>query len=383
MDRVYAFTDESGAFGWDLENPSVSTHFIISAVIVKEQNLEVMRKAIDLLRQKHFRNSEIKSSNIGKNHDRRRKILSEVLQLPFSIFTVILDKSLVKRDSGLHFKESFYKFLNNIVHEELRQAFYKLTIVADTIGGSEYMKSFSKYVEEKQDIPNLFGEAEFYFKNSKNDVLIQLADLISGTFAHEYDLHKASKNPHKYSKMLESKIIRTEFYPKTYETYILENSPLSKKYDKEISTVCFKQAINFINKYKNNNDPDIKAQLIVLKYLLFRFMNNNLNPYISTKELKKQLAYASPDKINDLKFRTKIIAKLRDNRVIISSSSAGYKIPTSKSDLFDFINHGATIIMPMLDRLGKCRDLIKLSTINELDLFDNAEYEALRKYFDN
>ena len=27
MEKVYAFTDEYGAFGWEIDNPSVSTHF--------------------------------------------------------------------------------------------------------------------------------------------------------------------------------------------------------------------------------------------------------------------------------------------------------------------------------------------------------------------
>lgn len=40
MERMYAFTDEYGAFGYDLDNPSVSTHFIITAVIVRESDLK-------------------------------------------------------------------------------------------------------------------------------------------------------------------------------------------------------------------------------------------------------------------------------------------------------------------------------------------------------
>ena len=39
MELVYAFTDEYGAFGWKLDNPTVSTHFIITAVIVKESDV--------------------------------------------------------------------------------------------------------------------------------------------------------------------------------------------------------------------------------------------------------------------------------------------------------------------------------------------------------
>lgn len=55
VERVYAFTDEYGAFGWDIDNPSVSTHFIITAVIVKESDLSVFTQKTDELRRKHFK----------------------------------------------------------------------------------------------------------------------------------------------------------------------------------------------------------------------------------------------------------------------------------------------------------------------------------------
>lgn len=385
MERIYAFTDESGAFGWDLENPNVSTHFVISAIIVKESDLNTLRNEVEKVRKKYFQTGEMKSSHIGKKHNRRKRILSDLLQLPFSIFSVVFDKRMLTASKGLQYKTSFYKFMNNIVHKELRHAFSDLTIVADEIGGSDYMKSFSNYVSERQDIPNLLGEAKFFFESSHNDVLIQLADIISGTIAYEYDAHRNTPDTPKYHKMLDKKIIRTEFYPKTFETYTVENSALAEEYDIAIANLCLKQAIEFINIHNNDEDEDIQAQIIILKYLLFRFMNNDLRAYIPTKELKNQLSHTNFSDISTQTFRTKIIGKLRDSGVIISGSSAkkGYKIPAKESELFDFINHGTTIIMPMLERLKKCRDLVKLGTANELDLFSKTEYSSLKKYFDD
>lgn len=55
MERVYAFTDEYGAFGWDIDNPSVSTHFIITAVIVKESDLSVFTQKRMILEKGIFR----------------------------------------------------------------------------------------------------------------------------------------------------------------------------------------------------------------------------------------------------------------------------------------------------------------------------------------
>lgn len=80
-------------------------------------------------------------------------------------------------------------------------------------------------------------------------------------------------------------------------------------------------------------------------------------------------------------FRAKIIAKLRDSGVIISSSPDGYKIPSSEKELNDFINRGITIILPMLSRLKKCNDIIKLGTSGNVDLFQKTEYQILANMF--
>lgn len=55
VERVYAFTDEYGAFGWDIDNPSVSTHFIITAVIVKESDLSAFTQKTGELRRSIFK----------------------------------------------------------------------------------------------------------------------------------------------------------------------------------------------------------------------------------------------------------------------------------------------------------------------------------------
>lgn len=371
MERVYAFTDEYGAFGWDIDNPSVSTHFIITAIIVKESCLEEFTQKAEAFRKKHFQIGEIKSSKIGKEHERRVRVLKDLENMPFNIFSVCIDKKKCLENmsmKGLQQKKSFYKFMNNIVHRELRRAFEKITIVADEIGSNEYMQSFCDYVSRHQDLPNLFGDAMFCFENSKSDVRIQMADLISGTLACVYDRHKKTDNTPDYLSILKRKLIRIELYPKTYDTYVLENSAIAEDYDEDIAKLCFAQAVKFIEHNADNTDPETKAQVIVLQYLLFRFMNNDTRGYIYTYELKQQLANTELCNIADTTFRMRIIGKLRDKGVIIASSQKGYKIPSKQAELYDYINHDAKIVIPMLARLKKCRDLVKMGTVNDLDL---------------
>ena len=208
MERVYAFTDEYGAFGWELNNPSVSTHFIITAIIVKESDLASFTEKAEALRKKHFQTGEIKSSKIGKDHKRRLRVLRDLEDIPFSIFSVCIDKQKCLDNMSmkvLQYKKTFYKFMNNIVHRELRRAFEKIVVVADEIGTNEYMQSFCQYVRNHQDLPNLFGDAQFGFESSKSDVRIQIADLISGTLAYAYDSHKRSDDVPNYIQILKNK----------------------------------------------------------------------------------------------------------------------------------------------------------------------------------
>ena len=299
VEKIYAFTDESGSFGWELDNENTSTHFIITAIIVRESDVDAVRTAVADIRDRYFPKGEIKSSKIGKKHNRRKKILEETLDIPYRIFAVVVDKKLLKDSRGLRFKSPFYKFMNNIVHKELRAAFKNLVVVADEIGGSDYMQSFCKYVEEHSEIPNLYGESEFSFENSKAEVVVQLADLISGTLSFLYDEHKKDASVPDYQEILKDKIIRIEQYPKTFYNYDLEKSALASEYDKDIAEICLHQAINFIREHEDDESELCQAQLIVLKYLLFRFMNNDTRAYIPTSELIHQLEWTKYGKIKE------------------------------------------------------------------------------------
>lgn len=383
MKRVYAFTDESGNHGFDFNKKDVSTFFIVTAIIVEEDNLKKVEEEIERIRKRYFQTGEMKSSSVGKNHERRIKILEKIIKSDFKVFSIVVDKRLLDSKSGLRYRNSFYKFVNNLVHKELRRGFQKLTVCADEIGSNQYMDSFIKYIKAREEVADLFGDREFGFENSKSKVLIQLADFIGGTLSFVYEEQKRSKAPN-YFKILDraNKIIRIEMYPKQFEDYILDTSVIAEEYDKDIARICLKQAQIFLEKYENSDDEEIQHQVIILKYLCFRFMNNDTRHYILTKELINHLAYKTGEKVSTYTFRNKIIAKLRDEGVIIASSTKGYKIPSREIEVYDFVNHGTMIIMPMLDRIKKCRDIIMFDSLGEVDLFKRTEYKKIKDFFD-
>ena len=384
MDNTkYAFVDEFGAFGYDFSNSGCTTHFIISAIIVDRDNLPIVANGVSAIRQKYFQQGEIKSSKIGKNHKRRITIINELKQLPFQIFAFVCDKQKVYENSGLRFKKSFYKFLNNIVYQELRIAYSNLTITADEIGDNDYLQSFAEYVKSKEIPLDLFDNSQFRFENSKYNVILQLSDIISGSLAYHYDERKKlDAEGYNYISILGDKILRIKVFPETFETFNVNQNDHNPEYNPEIADICYRKAKYFIETHSKTEDVETKQQIAILNYLLFRFMNKSPRKYIPTKELINQLVYLGYEKMSLQTFRNKIIAKLRDNEVIISSSTGGYKIPSTEKELYDFVNHGKSIIMPMISRLKTCNDVIRMGTDGKINLFEKAEYNSLSKMFE-
>ena len=384
MDNTkYAFVDEFGAFGYDFSNSGCTTHFIISAIIVDRDNLPIVANGVSAIRQKYFQQGEIKSSKIGKNHKRRITIINELKQLPFQIFAFVCDKQKVYENSGLRFKKSFYKFLNNIVYQELRIAYSNLTITADEIGDNDYLQSFAEYVKSKEIPLDLFDNSQFRFENSKYNVILQLSDIISGSLAYHYDERKKlDAEGYNYISILGDKILRIKVFPETFETFNVNQNDHNPEYNPEIADICYRKAKYFIEINSKTEDVETKQQIAILNYLLFRFMNKSPRKYIPTKELINQLVYLGYEKMSLQTFRNKIIAKLRDNEVIISSSTGGYKIPSTEKELYDFVNHGKSIIMPMISRLKTCNDVIRMGTDGKINLFEKAEYNSLSKMFE-
>lgn len=168
-------------------------------------------------------------------------------------------------------------------------------------------------------------------------------------------------------------------FPYSYDTYTVESQPADENFDPESATTCYRRALRFIQSNEGNLNEDVKMQVITLKYLLFRFTNNKLRKFISTKELKSNLASHGFGQIDTLRFRTSIIGKLRDADVIISSNSKGYKIPATKAELFDYVNLEQNIIVLIITRFVKCRKLLFERTEESFDLFKKGGIQITAK----
>ena len=63
---------------------------------------------IEKIANELFSGGEIKSSNIANNDSRRIKVIGRALDIPFSIFALVVDKASLN-SKGLGYKKSFLR----------------------------------------------------------------------------------------------------------------------------------------------------------------------------------------------------------------------------------------------------------------------------------
>ncbi len=373
----YAFIDEFGGFGFDFSKEGTSKYFILCSVIVKADQLASIENSVDNLRKQFFSNSEMKSSNIGNNDKRRMSLITEILKLDFRIIALIADKEDFYKSAITNYKQVFYKYMHKLLYNNLYSVYPKLKIYADELGDDEFKEGFKKYVSNNRPNYNIFNEYAFDFIDSKNSNLVQLADIIVGSIARKLN----DDNAPNYLEILKGKISHIEYFPNKFTPHI-EDTERAKQFDEKIYSLACGLVNDYIDRNIVSDDTDIRLRVGFLKLLLFEVQNGNPFLYVTSYAILNALNEYVDFKVSRDHLYRKIVAPLRDDKIIIASSSQGYKIPVSSDDIYTYLNQTNTIVSPMLHRIELCRDLIKSKTDNELDILDIEPYIKYKKYFD-
>lgn len=375
-----AFIDECGSFGFDFSTEGASKLYVICAIVVKNSEISKLHQDfLNVKRNNGFANTEMKSSKVGSEYKRRSRIMHELLSIPFSIALLIADKEAFVKESPLtEHKKTFIKYLHGLLYEQLYHVYPKLKIIEDEVGSTEFQSSFRKYVEEKRPQYNLLNEYDFEYTDSRDEILVQLADFVGGSI---YKSLVDSMSPN-YCEMLKGKIVTSVTFPKKREPYWGKTNPEDCKFDNDIYSLAVKCAQDFIDRNREESGMDTKAQIAFLKQLLFYVHNVNPTHFVSSNELLKIIQEYIGKKVSKEYLFRRVVAPLRDKGVILSSCNKGYKIPISVDDITTYFNQTHTTVGPMLNRINICRKLVLQGTDRRLDILDDPAFARYKSYFD-
>jgi len=374
----YAVIDEFGNAELDTTKERVSSHFILTAILYKEKDKQILEAEFEKIRDKYFQTGEMKSIRIKGNHSRRIRILNELIKLPFKIYSLVCNKELLHSE-GLNYRKVFYKYLHRQLYNDLFRYYPQIHIIADEIGSATFMNEFKTYIDREN--PNeLFEDIYFEFRSSKDFVSIQCADIVGGSIARAYDDLYSPDNTNEFIKLLRDnkKIIHINHWPiEDIHKYpfFLENDSNDELL--HIVQMIINEIISFLE--IDSEDLLYIYRCKTIKYLLMEFIYGDHRRYISADEIISHINTISESEINKTFFRSNIIASIRDYGIIIASSHSGYKIPSSMQDIMDYIDHNKSIIFPMIKRLINCQKAINVSTDGRVNILDIPKYRQLGK----
>lgn len=379
QELTHVFLDEFGNANLDDSKAGNSTHFIIAAILVPESKVTSLADNVENIRKREFQTGEMKSKSVGNNHTRRLRILRDLAKLDFNVLLLVVDKQKIRKQSGLQYKKSFYKYLYEIVYNHLHTNIARLKLHNDGMGDRDFLNGFVEYAKNKNPSPTLFEEFDITFEDSKSNVIIQLADFIAGSVARNIDKTKIDPNNNiNYIDIIKNHLFPILYFPRSFEEY-LEETKFSVEEDKSIAEICCRKARNYIILKTMSDDEYDHQRIATLNYLLYRIFNNPTRDYIGTKELIGYLSRLGYKTLNKVTFRNKIIAEIRDSGVPIASSKFGYKIPTKIKEINDFFTHSKTIVLPMLHRMFICAETLEIGTNGLIKILNQKGNETMKR----
>lgn len=374
----YAFIDEAGNTSLATEVPGTSTHYSVAAIVVDADRVDRLRSKVEAVRQKHFGPGEMKSSARGMKYGRRERILYDLSELDFGAVALVVDKRQVHEASPLQYKKSFLKFISGQLYRRLYGSNTALAVVADEHGSPEFMEGFARYVQARH-MPDLFSSSSsFRFEKSHLEPLLQLADFIAGTVLKV--ISDPSDESRRLLGLIRSQLLAVIDWPPVLPYH---PDPLlhqdGSAFDQTVREQAVIQAMRFLDENPDPADPVVADQLNCVQYLLFRYRYVDPTEYVSAKQIINLLGRSGrPYPITPRFFRTNIVAKLRDQGVLIVSGPRGLKLPNGANDLDAYVEQSRGMVEPMIARLRRYREIMMIASNAGLDILDSPKYMMLK-----
>jgi hypothetical protein len=375
-DNILAHIDESGDTNLDLDKEGTSKYYTICALVVRDCDAPRVIASAETIRDEFCGKGELKSSNRSLQSQKRRlDLLERLLTLDMKFYALAVNKENVDRGSGLRFKRSFIKNLHRRLYEKLFRAHASLTIRYDEHGSDDFMSGFETYMRKHYPL-NFLQELQIHRVNSRDHVLIQVADLIAGTVRRYYE---GTDDEQVFKSLAKAALVVEQWPPSLRTPTLLQNLPDSSRFDHIVEQQSISRAMTFIAEHGESEESDVRLLIGALQYLLFRF---ELDPdqYVPTHEINEYVTSQSDEVMSNEAFRSNVIAPLRDKDILIASSNKGYKLPRSAQEMDTFVALVNGQAIPYMERLRRARAILRQASMDDFDIVDSARFPELAKY---
>lgn len=357
-EKVFIYGDEFGTSTLKTNDVKNITHFIYTAIVIKESNLENALKVRNHISNTFFQGQIIKSSSkILRNIENRINAIEYLTSnLNFIVYAFVIDKEKLSKDKGgLRFKEVFCKYFQKIFLSQVNNNFNDFEIHMDNLINEKYQIELKNYLN--QNYQNNFFE-KYNISDDKEQPLIQLADLIAGSLGRVFNDSFKTERDDELINLLRPKIPDFIFFPPK-EEQVSKAKENSKEVDSEIYSIVRNDTENII---ENENDIVITS---IIENLLW---NQKILPYnyIQTFEIVNNIKQNTGKEISIENLRI-IIRDLRYKGVIIVSSSnkSGYKLAVNKSDVSIYFTHYLNYVIPMLKKVEIANNIFMNKTVGD------------------
>lgn len=373
---AHVFIDEYGSPSLEIEKDGVTPYFIYTGVVIEQSNLGLAAEIHNQIVNSYFGGTHIKSSNIPNNdkgHVKRIKILSDLAKLNHYVVALVVDKSKINNNGGLAYRESFYKFFNNLFSTHFFEKYEEYHLHLDKLGWPKFQQSLRNYMTEHGSGRTLFANNTFDLKDDiTEEPLIQVADFYAGCIG-KYYCGKLIKNQ---AEAIHNQIrthLSIDWFPKEYISYLGASSFNSEEFNREILDI----AITTANQYLQKESDPIGCEIV--KILLQEAQLNPLR-HISSNEIKKKILSLNL-KIGD---PITAIAQLRDKGVFVISplGKKGYKLPCNEHEIAEFFDRLSSQVIPYIQRGQILHQILVEQSIGKYNILKKDEYSLLSSLID-
>lgn len=197
------FIDESGDAGFKISKGSSKIFVIVLIIFDDELDAEEVALKIKKLRRDLGKSDFFEFKFNKCDREIRIKFLETIRNCNFRIRAIVFDKSILYSSYLRQSKDSFYNFALKQVLEHNNETISNAKIRLDGSGEKVFRESLVVYLRKNLNSDTRTIMKNLRFRDSKKDVLIQLADMVAGSIRRYY--HRSSDDWNIYRKVIKKR----------------------------------------------------------------------------------------------------------------------------------------------------------------------------------